>query len=87
MEEQLRALYNYAQELGAEEAHLEMGELFQDELATGVIAVYIGERPAHRVLADLIAWAEAHGEEVLLGILADMSRPGYVDPWGGDNDE
>lgn len=82
-----RHLYNYAQEYGATEATMELGDVFDDPEAYGVLAVYIGDRPAHHVLRDLIRWAEAMKDNDLLGVIEDMSRPGYVDPWGDDDDD
>lgn len=73
----VRQLYNHAKRHGAKHATMDMEGLFSEPGVTGVIEVYIGERPSYAVLHDLTLWAEFNGEERVLDVLEQISQPGY----------
>ncbi|GAK03290.1 hypothetical protein JCM19037_1603 [Geomicrobium sp. JCM 19037] len=56
--ERIKQLYDSAKLSGAEEAHIEFGEIFGDKDATAVISVYIDQNPSNKVLDELYEWAE-----------------------------
>jgi hypothetical protein len=62
----LRILYDQSKELNATDAHFTANKIFHDETATGVFSVYIGLKPDHMVLAELLQQAEDDGDQALI---------------------
>lgn len=58
----IQTLYkNLKQRNSSDHIHLELNEIFNDKAANACISVYLNERPAHKILEDLIKWAKEEG--------------------------
>lgn len=61
MKEMIDNLYEQVTSMNAGEGHIQMDGIKKDEKATLVISVYHGQKPAHKVLEEIYAWADGHG--------------------------
>jgi hypothetical protein len=73
MEKMVKGLYKNAKEMNAGQVHCEIGEIFGDKDATAVFSIHMGERSSHKILDDLVSWAEANDNQVLLDKIAELS--------------
>lgn len=70
----IKMLYDQSKALNAVEAHFMANQIFGDEQASAVYSVFIGVKPDHLIISELMDWAQANGNQELLDKIESLSN-------------